>query len=305
MIKKAPNIPASIHTRLLSEAKRVNKPFGEILQYYGMERFLNRLSKTSYADKLILKGGLLFYCWDLPFRRFTKDIDFRGYVSNTIENIAGIIRDVSRVSMPEDGLYFDVDTLKLIEIQEDANNVGVRANIVGYLGKSEIHLQIDISFSDQITPGIVDMEYPCVLSNMVKTKLKGYPPETVISEKFQAMVHLGDINSRMKDYYDVWLLLKSCEYDYRILQQAIETTFKIRSTKLPVNRPTALTREFAVRNQGSWDLFLKRNKIDIETINDFSNVLDEIWSFLKIPIEGINVGSIIKKRRWIPSKGWG
>lgn len=304
MIKKAVNIPASIHARLLNEAKRLYKPFAEILQYYGIERFLYRLSKTSYADKFILKGGLLFYCWNLPFRRFTKDIDFRGYVSNTKGSIVKIIKKVSKVSTPEDGLYFDMDTLKLIEIQEGADYAGVRANFTGYLGKSEIHMQIDVSFSDQITPDAVEMEYPAVLSSMAKTRLKGYPPETVISEKLQSMVHLGEINSRMKDYYDIWLLLNSCEFNYRILQQAIETTFKTRSTILPVERPTALTREFAFRNQGSWKVFLTRNKIDIKKINDFSFVLDEIWSFLKTLIEGIQVETVILRRRWIPGRGW-
>jgi predicted nucleotidyltransferase component of viral defense system len=304
MIKKVVNIPASIHTRLLNKAKELNKPFGEILQYYGMERFLFRLSKTTYVNKFILKGGLLFYCWDTPLRRPTKDIDFRGFETNDLTGITEIIRKICSVSVPEDGLSFDNSSLNLTNTQEEADYLGIRARFIFHLGESQIHMQIDIGFYDQIVPAAVGLEFPPMLPNMIATKLKGYPHEAVISEKFQAMIHLGELNSRMKDYYDIWLLSNSYEYDIDILQKAITNTFRNRETEIPEGRPVVFSREFAHDNQKMWEAFLSRNNLNTEKIVNYSNVLDAIWFFLGKPIKGIFEGKSMKGMRWIPGKGW-
>ncbi len=304
MSEKIKDVHTSIHARLLAKAKGQNRPFNEILQYYAMERWLFRLSKTAYAEKFLLKGGLLLYGWNIPLRRPTKDIDFRGYVSNSEESIFEFIKSVCSQSMPEDGLDFDITTLKLTDTQVDADYLGMRANFTGHLGKSRIHMQIDIGFSDQVTPGAIELVYPSTLPSMPGTKLKGCPPETVISEKYHVMVHLGEINSRMKDYYDIWLLAKSFEFKRQVLHQAIVNTFKNRSTDLPAERPQALSREFAMQNQKTWGIFLKKNGIENVEAADFPQVVEEIWNFLALPTLEALPNKAPKPDRWIPGKGW-
>jgi hypothetical protein len=128
------NIAASIHARLTNKAKKLNKPFGEVLQYYGMERFLYRLSKTQYVDSFILKGGLVFYSWNIPLRRPTKDIDFLGFLENRKEIINQVLTSALSIPVPEDGVNFDAATLFIEESQIDNDRAGIRAKFLGYLG---------------------------------------------------------------------------------------------------------------------------------------------------------------------------
>ncbi|MCC6298923.1 MAG: nucleotidyl transferase AbiEii/AbiGii toxin family protein [Anaerolineales bacterium] len=207
-MKKEPvkNIPASILTRLRHQANELNRPFAETLQYYVMERFLYRLSQTKYADKIILKGGLLFYVWNLPMRRSTRDIDFRGYVSSNRSTLSKIIHEVIEVSAPEDGLVFDPQSILVDETQIDSDYQGVRIKLIALLERTRIPVQIDIGFSDELMSKPETIAYPNILPNQKTVRMKGYPKETVIAEKFHAMIRHGDLNSRMKDYYDLWLI---------------------------------------------------------------------------------------------------
>ncbi len=206
------NIPASIQARLKTEAEKQGRPFAEILQYYVMERYLYRLSKTRYASKFILKGGLLFYVWNILLRRPTRDIDFRGYVSNDREILVEIFRSVVEVSVPEDGIVFDRKSVSMEETQIDADYQGVRTKLAAYLGRSRIQVQIDIGFSDELASKAELIEYPNILPDLQPVHLKSYPKEAVVAEKFHAMIRHAELNSRMKDYYDVWLMTETIKF---------------------------------------------------------------------------------------------
>lgn len=297
------NIPASILARLRNQTEIMERPFAEILQYYAMERFLYRLSKTKYADKFILKGGLLFYVWNLPLRRPTRDIDFRGYVSSKGKDLLKIIKEVIAESVPEDGIVFDSQSISVEETQIDADYQGIRVKVTAQLERSRIPVQIDIGFSDELSSKAEAIEYPNILPDLKAVQMKGYPKEAVVAEKFHAMVRHAELNSRMKDYYDLWLLAETFEFKGASLQKAIETTFKKRDTELPLERPVSLTVDFALTSQTRWETFLRKMNMDNEEALELQTVIEKIWKFLEHPLQS-SINKTNLPRNWIPGKGW-
>lgn len=297
------NISASVLGRLRNQAEIMERPFAEILQYYAMERLLYRLSKTKYADKFILKGGLLFYVWDLPLRRPTKDIDFRGYGSNNSRDILKVFNAIISESAPEDGIVFDPQSISVDETQMDADYQGIRVKVNAFLERTRIPIQIDIGFSDELASKAESIKYPNILPDLKTTRMKGYPKESVIAEKFHAMVRHAALNSRMKDYYDLWLILKTFEFECRSLQKAMETTFKKRDTELPAERPVSLTVEFASVNQTRWINFLQKMKLENLESNSLTDIIEMIWDFLQTPLQA-SIHKTKSKLKWIPNKGW-
>jgi predicted nucleotidyltransferase component of viral defense system len=297
------NIAASVQARLKREAERQGRPFAEILQYYAMERFLYRLSKTKYGTEFILKGGLLFYVWNIPLRRPTRDIDFRGYVRNDSENLLEILREVTEVSAPEDGIHFATDSISIDETQIDADYQGIRAKLTALLGRSRIPVQIDIGFSDELASKAEPAEYPNILPDLQQVHLKSYPKEAVVAEKFHAMIRYAELNSRMKDYYDLWLISETFEINSHSLQKAIETTFRNRDTELPMERPASLSVEFATVNKPRWAHFLKKMNLATAKNDDFADITGHIWKFLEYPLQ-LSLHKTKSTRNWIPNKGW-
>ena len=300
MKRSVTNIPASILARLRNQSDEMNRPFAEVLQYYAMERFLYRLSKTRYADKFILKGGLLFYVWNVSLRRPTRDIDFRGYVSSNSKTLLKIIHEVIEVSSPDDGVVFDIQSISVEETQIDADYQGIRVKLIALLERTRIPIQIDIGFSDELTSKAETIEYPNILPDLKHIHMKGYPKESVVAEKFHAMIRHGELNSRMKDYYDVWLISETFEFESQSLQKAIETTFKNRDTDLPIERPVSLSIEFASASNTRWNNFLK--KMNLET-DDFTSILEQIWEFIEHPLRA-SISEIKSTCHWTPRKGW-
>lgn len=254
------NFPASIHDRLLNQARLLGKPFNELLQYYAIERFLYRLSRSRHASKFILKGALLFRIWGLSSSRSTRDIDLLGFTSNEVGNLVAIIQEICKQEVEQDGIFFDAETVTGERINEDAEYEGVRLRLSGLLGKARIHLQIDIGFSDIVTPVPGFRTYPVILS-MSAPELQSYPPETVIAEKLQAMVFLGTVNSRMKDFYDLWFLASRFEFKGEVLQEAISATFEHRNIDIPSREPVAFSEQFAREKQSQWSAFLATSSI--------------------------------------------
>jgi predicted nucleotidyltransferase component of viral defense system len=281
----------------------MERPFAEILQYYAMERFLYRLSKTKYADKFILKGGLLFYIWNLPMRRPTRDIDFRGYVSSNRKDLLKIINEVITESVPEDGIVFDPQSISIEETQIDADYQGIRVKVTALLESSRIPVQIDIGFSDEFSSKAEAIEYPNILPDLKAVQMKGYPKEAVVAEKFHAMVRHAELNSRMKDYYDLWLIAETFEFKGTSLQKAVETTFKKRDTELPLERPTSLTVEFASMSQTRWATFLRKMNMDNEEVLELQTVIEKIWKLLEYPLQS-SINKTRSTRNWLPRKGW-
>jgi len=298
------NLEASIHARLKQEAEGQGKPFAELLQYYGMERFLYRLSKSEYVDKFVLKGGLLIYGWNIPLRRPTRDIDFRGYLENSEKAVLRAIKDVIRETVPEDGVAFDARTIHVEQTQIDADYEGIRVKFTGYLGKARIPMQIDIGFSDVLASRVERVQYPTLLDDAKTPRLKSYPKESMVSEKFHAMIRHGQLNSRFKDYYDLWLMAENFEFEAQALQKAIEKTFAKRQTAVPVERPIGLTTEFAETNRERWTKFLDKSSLQSKDVQDFVDVVERIWAFIEYPLKISSGEESSKALHWTPGKGW-
>lgn len=298
------NVPASIQARLRNKADESGRPFNEILQYYGMERFLYRLSKTRHVDDFILKGGLMFYGLEIPMRRTTRDIDFLGISENAQRDILSVVRDTMAVPFPDDGVAFDAKTLRLSQTQAEANLGGIRITFVGYLGKARMPIQVDVGFSDELASEALSVEYPVLLVDMDKPRLKGYPPESIISEKFHAMIRFADANSRWKDYYDIYLLTETFEFESQSLINAIKATFDNRPGKLTDQIPYGLRDEFVIANQANWESFLRKSKLWNDSIKNLGVVIHRLWEFLEYPLREIQTDGELQSKRWIRGTGW-
>jgi hypothetical protein len=229
MAKDKTNLSASVHQRLLNKAKESSRHFNELLQYFAIERFIYRLSKSPHADQFILKGALMFSAWCGPASRPTMDIDLLGKIDNQLDTITTVMKDACLTDVKPDGMSFDADTVDAVRITEDAEYEGIRVRVHGSLGKARVSIQIDIGFGDVIVPNAGTVSYPVIL-DFPAPVLKGYTMESTIAEKFQAMVKLGVLNSRMKDFYDIWFLSRTFDFKGELLGEAIEKTFEKRST---------------------------------------------------------------------------
>jgi hypothetical protein len=295
------NLPTSIHDRLLNQARTSGRPFNELLQYYAIERFLYRLSRSPYANQFVLKGALLFRVWGLQAFRPTRDIDLLGHTSNEMDNLVGIIREVCLQKVQDDGMFFDPETISGERIKEDADYEGVRVRFVGLLGKTRVHIQIDVGFADVVSPAPMKVKYPVILQ-LPEPELHSYPPESVVAEKLQAMIYLGSINSRMKDFYDVWIMANQFEFSGSVLQEAIRQTFENRKTAIPMELPTAFSEQFAREKQTQWKAFLKTSGIT-DVPDRFNVVQDFLREFLLPIFQSLRVGNVFTKN-WRNSKGW-
>jgi len=297
------NIEASVRDRLRNKAKESRRPFAEILQYYGMERFLYRFSRSEYKDRFILKGALMFAVWDVPERRTTLDIDFLARYDDQVKAIEKVIKDVCKISVSSDALVFDSKAVKGRKIKEDADYEGVRVKFLGFLERSRIPMQIDVGFGDSIYPRPKVIDYPVIL-DLPKPHLKGYAMETVVSEKFEAMVKLGLLNSRMKDFYDIWILMRQFDFEGEKLSESLKRTFKQRKTSLPKKRPLFAEEIYDEKSdrQILWGAFLKKGNIK-HAPDKLSSIAKAIEKLLTEPLVAIDNGQKFNAR-WIAPGPW-
>jgi hypothetical protein len=290
MAKSVKNIPASVHQRLLNKAKETSRPFNELLQYFGIERFIYRLSKSPHADKFILKGALMFSAWCGPASRPTMDIDLLGKINNRVEVITAAIKDACLMDVEADGISFNAETVEAVRITEDAEYEGVRVRVHGSLGNARVSIQIDIGFGDVIVPSPSTVSYPAIL-DFPAPELKGYTMESTIAEKFQAMVKLGVLNSRMKDFYDIWILSRTFDFKGEILAEAIEKTFANRNTPVNLNT-TIFDPSFGKDGDKNvqWQGFIRKSKL-INAPESFEEVIAVVKLFLE-PL----AASIVERR---------
>ncbi len=278
------NIEHSVHKRLLNKARKENRLFDELLQYFARERFLYRLSKSEYKDIFILKGALLLTVWQIPVTRPTKDIDLLGITDNRVENIITIVKEICKTEVERDGIEFDESTVTGESITEDADYEGVRVRLRGSLGRTIITLQLDIGFGNLIIPEAEDIRYSSILG-FPEPILRGYSKESTIAEKFEAMIKLRVVNSCIKDFYDIWLLSRQFDFECRVLSEAILKTFKNRYTNIPSDIDTLVNK---IKNDPSkenqWAGFIRKNKLN-NTPDELSTVLDDIFSFLSLTVK--------------------
>lgn len=296
------NLHASIHQRLLNAAKQSGRPFNDLVMYYAMERFLYRLSQSPYADQVVLKGGLMLQVWGANATRVTKDIDLLGRLSNDPGDIQEVVADICRVVVDDDALVFDSQTVVTARIAEDADYEGVRVNFTAMFGTMPLRMQIDFGFSDTVTPNPEKIAYPTVLDHPA-AELLAYNRETVIAEKLEAMVKLGELNTRMKDFFDVALLASGFAYSGAVLSKAIATTFERRGTGVDA-QPVFLSDRFAglPDKVQQWKAFLKTARVDPAPA-EFGEAMAIIRGFVQPVFEAlVQDGSF--DRQWPAGGPW-
>jgi hypothetical protein len=294
----AKNTAASVRQKLLNKAREEKRPFQELLQYYAMERFLYRLSQSPHSGCFTLKGALMLWAMQGPTSRPTRDIDMLGQTSNEPEAILDQVQDIIAAKVMDDGLHFDRDTLKAETITEDADYQGLRVTFTGFLDNARIPMQLDIGFGDPIFPFPSWLEFPGLL-DFPTARIKCYTPESSIAEKFQAMVNLGELNSRMKDFYDIWLMSRQHEFRLENLKGAVDGTFQKRGTEIPEINPFSAA--FMDSKQAQWQAFRKRLGQD-HVPAAFSEVVEAVVEFLGPVMDG-NVADA-PEEIWQPPGPW-
>lgn len=277
MVKELKNVGASVRARLLQLAKASGQSFDLVLTRFALERLLFRLGRSRHADRFVLKGAMLMMSWFDDPHRGTRDLDLLSFGDPSAEPMLETFREILAQEV-DDGVEFDIDALRVDRIREELEYGGLRLRTTASISGARINLTIDIGFGDAMEPGAEELDYPSML-DFPMPRLRGYARETVIAEKFQAMVALGRANSRMKDFYDIWILSRSFTFDDDRLPRAIAATFERRGTAIPHDLPDALTLAFADDEQKrrQWRAFVGDLAHDPGDLND---VISEIAVFL-------------------------
>ncbi len=293
------NLPASVRQRLLMTSQQRAEPFDLVLTQYAIERLLYRLSQSRFADRFLLKGAMLFRIWTENSHRPTRDLDLLGTGPAEADELAAIFREICSTPVEPDGLEFLGDSVKASPIREEAVYGGIRVNTEARLGNVRVHVQTDVGFGDAVTPEPLEIEFPGLL-DFPTPRLRSYPIYTVVAEKLEAMVLLGEANSRMKDFYDLWFLSRNFEFDGETLISAIRATFGRRKTPLSAQLPTALHDEFAELKSLQWNAFQRKNRLGDTPMLE---VIQVIRDFAAKPLHDAFHGRPLDSK-WTPGTGW-
>lgn len=279
------NIAASVRAKLLNKARADKRDFSLVLTRYALERLLYRLSISEHADHFLLKGALLFDLWfDVPFRP-TRDMDLLGFGLAEEPHLIAAFTDLCALEV-EDGIRFDAHSIRAEEIRKEANYAGIRVTLLGWVDGARCPVQVDVGYGDAVTPGPEAVEYPVMLDEFPGPRLRVYPRYSVVAEKLEAMITLGVANSRMKDYFDLWVLARHSDFEGEVLRQAIGATLSRRSTDVPTNVPFGLTEAFAIdpQKQVQWQGFLKKNRLEALTLEQ---IVADLREFLMPPLSAL------------------
>ena len=302
MKKRVANVSASVRQRLLNLATERKEDFGLVVTRYGLERFLYRLSVSPHRDSFVLKGALLLQLWTAETYRPTRDLDLLGRgVSNV--SYRKIFSEVCSQKVEDDGLTFPPDTIRVERIRDDEAYEGVRVRVEARLGDVRVPLQIDVGLGDTIVPSSEELEYPTLLK-FAAPKLHAYSKESVVAEKFEAMVKLGMANSRMKDFYDLWVLAKRFEFESATLAAAIQATFITRRTTLPRSSPLALQADFyeLPTKLTQWRAFLRKSGLKADS--SLKEIIEVIREFVMPVVNGLSERNA-ENKVWQPGGPWG
>ena len=286
----------SVKARLKNFAIKNGCTFQEALTYYGLERTIYRISVSKYAEHFVLKGGIFLYAiFERNYERATTDVDLLARrISNSSIEMKSVFQEIFSQDI-DDALAFDVDSIAVDDITEFKEYHGLHISAVAYLDRTKIPVGIDIGFGDVIYPDAVKMDFPVIL-DMEPPKVNAYSLETSIAEKLEAIIHNGYLNSRYKDFYDIYVLSKTYEFDYKELHNAVVQTFDNRKTKMTMDS-AAFGDEFLndPMHQTRWKAFLKKKKALIQV--SMSDAMDWIKNFVRPLLEGT------EKTKWNPEKG--
>lgn len=284
------NLAASVHGRLLTLARQRREELEYLLTRYALERLLYRVGISPHAGQFVLKGAVLFAVWTDQPHRATRDLDLLGHGDPAPPRLVAIFRDLCALPIDGDGLVFDPTSVQASPIREDQEYEGVRVQLTARLGQARLPLQVDVGFGDAVTPAPVEVAVPTLL-DLPTPRLLAYPRETVVAEKFQAMVLLGIANSRMKDFYDLWTLARRFDFGGPTLARALAATFDRRRTALPAAAPLALTPAFSAdtAKQAQWRAFVRRGRL-VDDPPDLDDVVAALASFLMPPARALASG---------------
>lgn len=277
MAKAPVNIAKSIKDRLLNIARKERRAFDILLVRFALERLLYRLSISEHRDRFVLKGGMLVTVWIDDDNRVTRDADFLGHGDADPDHLIADFREIMEIE-GGDGLLFDVDALSASLIREEMEYGGVRLKTAATLEKTRIPVTIDIGFGDAMADATQRLDYPTLL-DLPMQQVRAYPPATVIAEKFQAMVVLGILNGRMKDYYDLWAIPRAVDIAADDLDAAIRATFARRGTAIPQDRPPGLSPEMSSdeAKQRQWRAYAA--SLELENLS-LDPIIDAIWDLV-------------------------
>jgi predicted nucleotidyltransferase component of viral defense system len=297
------DVAASVRQRLLNLARNRGEDFGLVLTHYALERMMYRLSVSGYREQFILKGAMLFALWGDEPHRPTRDLDLLGHGTIDTRRLEQVFSEVIGVEVENDGLEFQAGTVRGERIREDKEYEGVRIHLEAQLVAARIKVQVDIGFGDAVTPAPQELEYP-VLLDFPAPRLRTYPRETVVAEKFEAMVKLGIANSRMKDFYDLWVISRDFEFEGALLSRAIKATFERRGTALPTEVPLALSDEFSEDpgKKTQWIAFLRRLRHEAGG-TPLAKVTKALKEFLLPPVSAAERAEAFD-RMWPPAGPW-
>jgi hypothetical protein len=296
------NLAASARQRLLNLSKTSGADYNQLLIRYAIERFLYRLSLSNHGDAFILKGAMLFAVWEGSPHRPTRDLDLLGFGDRSLDHVASVFRDVCAIPVADDGWTFDPATVSAEDIRTVAEYGGVRVCFTGALGGAVVRVQTDIGFGDAVTPPATTAPYPSLLG-LPAPRLRTYPRETVVAEKLEAIVKLGLLNTRHKDYYDLRHLARHFAFDGRVLVRAITATFVRRGTPLAEGIPIGLTAAFSHDpvKQTQWLAFCRR--LGEKNLPKLPEVVAEVEGFAAAPLHAAARSESLASA-WAPAGPW-
>jgi Nucleotidyl transferase AbiEii toxin, Type IV TA system len=282
--RKLRNVGASVRDRLTQRARANADNVQLVLTRYAIERLLYRLSVSPHRDRFILKGAMLFGLWSPTPYRATGDLDLLGYGDPAAEAVVAVFRQICTTDAPDDGVTFMPDTVQAEVARAEDEYSGLRVTLKAVIGGARLPMQVDIGFGDAVTPAPLEVDYPSLL-DLPTPRLCAYPPETVVAEKVQAIVALGMLNSRMKDFFDLWAISQTSPFDGPVLGDALQATFTHRATLLPAEMPIALTQAFAndAAKQAQWRAFIRRAAIALAP-EPLPDLLSSVAGFVAPPL---------------------
>ena len=293
----------SVRQRLLNLSRETAESFELILTRYALERLLYRISRSKWKTDFLLKGAMLFSTWHNSPHRPTKDLDLMKYGNTNTNYLKEVFQSLCRLEVEEDGIEFIAESVTCNEIREGNIYHGLRVKLTAVLAGAKLHLQIDIGFGDIVVPEPENIIYPTLLE-FPAPRIRAYSRYTMVAEKFHAMVTLGIGNSRMKDFYDLWIMSQKFEYAGSVLCKAIESTFKRQGTVIPPNIPIALTDIFSEDGvkRIQWNAFIRKSRFDMEEKN-LSTIIGVLRTFLMPPVSAL-ANKMEFKQWWSASGPW-
>jgi len=302
MKKPLRNVGASVRDRLLKLARTTGQPNGELLDRYCIERLLHRLARSKHRDRFILKGALLLTAWGGGItQRVTRDADLLGLGDSSPAALSQTFREICATAVEDDGVTYELDSVQGEPIRAHEEYVGLRMNLQANLGGAIVRVQVDIGIGDAVHP--TEITLPTLL-DFPQPFLRAYTRENSIAEKFEAMAKLGFINTRMKDYFDLWYLSRNFAFEGKALGEMIHATFGRRSTPLPTVIPIGLSDEFALdkTKQLQWKAFWRKS-VRSEPPPELPDVVAAVAGFI-MPVVQAAVGQRSYPKHWPTSGPW-